>query len=667
MSTDDQGRKPAIRMPGSFLGNDRQDDSAAARAGTLPARPGGPVGPLQPRSRMDTPALAERAEGIGDSTLIGVKRPVGLASSHTSLGIHVLDEDLEPQMSSIDTDMAGAENTHAGFARSQQAASHWLDDMSSFLRSDTPAPAKSPFSSRTESQISRSQPVVAPGTIRGVAPQLTDELPDTPRPATSPQAPTVMRAVAAAPRTTVTDGRQAAAITRPHEAAALQSTPAPRPSSLGARSPVDPSPRGLVSQGPTSQPQSRQVPIAPRQTPVSTRPLLPINDVPHARNDVEDTAAGVMRRVKRKARPDTQTSSTATPTHAYSTSAHSEERKLWEAPARPVSQESTPAPARPVPPFSRSLFEEGDMGDAADDLAARPLGDQEQVTRSAGPPDEYFAKALRFDDTLLDRPSSAAAPVKAAPAGTARGVDWRLSMDDGDANDDTMGPMHEGHGPRSPLSSLPTAPMTRPNPSVSVPPYDFADTQRDMFADNAEPVATVRLGKPTGKYASQDTLPTVARPVSPPPAAVRRRAISEDLVTPGIHPMTPREYGALDTQPSQAVDGPVPRNTRPAPAAQPDDPFAMLTHGFDEDPLESVRKASSDGHPSVSNTTRPEAMRPEPAPLTSKPSVAPASGLLGRLRSMGTQPMTRDTIVALVIGVTVLFVALIFVFWALSQ
>jgi hypothetical protein len=280
------------------------------------------------------------------------------------------------------------------------------------------------------------------------------------------------------------------------------------------------------------------------------------------------------------------------------------------------------------------LSEEGDMGFHAEDRAARPLSEHEQVTRTVDVPGDMFSKALRLDDTLVDRPVVPDASPDEALQGTVRGVDWRPSADDraATATDDAVAPAQNSTRAVSPLASLPTAPMTRP-PASADRVDEFGETQSAAIVPGTASAAP-SIARATERLSWQDAMSGLAASNPLPQASLLDQAGEDGQTAPAASTVIDRDDAAMDGRTSATAES-------------------------------SGAGLSPNGAASASMGS--------PAPRTpvavpgGRPAPAQPSALVARLRSMGLPAMSRDTIVALVVGITVLFVALLFLFWVLAQ
>ncbi|MBU6160519.1 MAG: hypothetical protein KGO50_05315 [Myxococcales bacterium] len=574
--------------------------------------------------------------------------------------------------------------------------------MSAFLRTETPSPVRNPFSIRTDSQVSKTHPVVAPSTVRGVVPALRDEpmQPRTPSAAAQrppgggdrpepilddtvgrhdvrvpplddtvgrhdlrvpslddtvgrhdprmpslddtvgrhePRVPslddTVGRNGPRVPALDDTMGRHEAPFSRGTDSPSFRSTSEPRagwpnPSPVNAnqdRWNADAGPRAVATPPPEGG----------RQTPVATRPHMPLVAEPQAAVELPTDSAGVMRRVKRRPGASTGAPAAALLSQGAARS-HADEQGAQEPRIRPVV--GAPASGAYHLPVTSSdpLLEEGDMGSHADERAARPMGEHEQVTRIVDAPGDMFSKALRLDDTLVDRPVVPATAPAESPQGTVRGVDWRLSDDDRavTTTDDAVSTVQDATRSASPLASLPTAPMTRPTASADLVD-EFAATQSPAPAATW-PAARPNVAKRTEQLSWQDAMSVMQQSTAlPQPSPVH--STGEDApaarTTP---PVNASESGSNQGGPSAASEGP------------------------------GVGRASVAAGPPSAASDAPAPRQTAAAPVA-RPGVAQPSGFLDRLRSMGLPAMSRDTVVALVVGITVLFVALLFLVWVLAR
>ena len=344
---------------------------------------------------------------------------------------------------------------------------------------------------------------------------------------------------------------------------------------------------------------------------------MPLVAEPQAAAELPTDSAGVMRRVKR--RPGAATGAPAAALLSQGAArSHADEQGGQEPRIRPVV--GAPASGAYHLPVTSSdpLLEEGDMGSHADERAARPMGEHEQVTRTVDAPGDMFSKALRLDDTLVDRPVVPAAPPAEAPQGTVRGVDWRLSDDDRavTTTDDAVSTVQDAGRSASPLASLPTAPMTRPPASADLVD-EFAATQSPAPAATW-PAARPNVAKRTEQLSWQDAMSVMQQSTAPPQPSPVHSAGEDAPAARTTPPVNASESGSNQRGPSAKSDGgPAPRQTAAAPVA--------------------------------------------------RPGVSQPSGFIDRLRSVGLPAMSRDTVVALVVGITVLFVALLFLVWVLAR
>ena len=582
MSTDDQARKPAAKPLGEAL---EREHEAGARYGTLHAHPASLTGPDAPRVRPNDAPAPERVSGAPGGTLVGVNRAVGPGVSPTFSGTHGSRDGGSPQT---------AADAQAQPPSSAAASSDWLEDMSAFLRTETPSPVRNPFSVRTESQVSKTHPVLAAGTVRGVAPGIPDD-----------------------------QGQ-------PRTASAV----APAGQMVAARR--EPSPDDTVGRHELHSPSANDTVGRHELRAGSPDDTVGRHDAPfphHANVPALTDSAGVMRRVRRRPGLASGASVTATPTHAYSRS-HTEDPGSPGARLKPVVGSAASGSYNLPVTAADSLSEEGDMGPHAEDTAASPLGEHEQVTRTADAPGDMFSKALRLDDTLVDRPVVPAASPDEAPQGTVRGVDWRPSADEHAATitDDAVAPAQDATRAVSPLASLPTDPMTRP-PASADRVDEFGETQSAAIVSDAASAAP-SIARSTERLSWQDAMSGLAASNAPLQASLLDQAGEDGQAAPAASTVIDRDYGTMAGRTSATAEGSgaghSPNGAASASTGSPSPPTAVAVPG-------------------------------------GRPATAQPSALVARLRSMGLPAMSRDTIVALVVGITVLFVALLFLFWVLAQ
>ena len=638
MSTDDQGRKPAAKPLGEAL---EREHEAGARYGTLHAHPASLTGPDAPRVRPNEPPAPERASGTQGGTLLGVNRAVWQGSSQTVAGMHVSKDGASPP---------SAADAQAQPPSSAAASSDWLEDMSAFLRTETPSPVRNPFSVRTESQVSKTHPVLTAGTVRGVAAGLPDDQ-GQPRTASAvapagqlvaarrePSADdTVGRHELNAPSANDTVGRHELHSPSANDTVGRHELHSPSPNDTVGRHELNaPSANDTVGRHELHSPSANDTVGRHELRAGSPDDTVGRHDAPfphHANVPALTDSAGVMRRVRRRPGLVSGTSATATPTHAYSRS-HTEDPASPGARLKPVvgsvASGSYNLPVTAADPLS----EEGDMGGHAEDRAARPLSEHEQVTRTVDAPSDLFSKALRLDDTLVDRPVVPDASPDEAPQGTVRGVDWRPSTDDRAATTtgDAVAAAQDATRAVSPLASLPTAPMTRP-PASADRVDEFGETQSAAIVSDAAS-ATPSIARSTERLSWQDAMSGLAASNAPLQASLLDQAGEDGQAAPGVSLVTDRNYGAMAGRASATAEGSgaghSPKGAASASTGSPSPPTAVAVPG-------------------------------------GRPATAQPSALVARLRSMGLPAMSRDTIVALVVGITVLFVALLFLFWVLAQ
>jgi len=651
MSTDEQGRKQTVRAPGAPLEDERHPEVAGARQGTLHAHPGGLAVPGVPRFRPEEPAQPERATGVAGGTLAGGNRPFGLGSPQTLTGMHGSKEWIGPH-SAAAREREDAASVHAQPASSPKGSSDWLEDMSAFLRTETPAPVRNPFSIRTDSHVSKTHPVLAPGNVKGGAPAIRDE-PGQPRTPSAAAQPLPGVAVRHEPILDDTLGRHDPRLPSLDDRVGRNDLRVPTPgATMGRHDPRVPAPDATMGRdevsvaapedtvgrhGPRAASLDDNVgrhdaPLSPRtdaaagyvpapeagwQRPVATRPHTPLVAEPQAAVELPTDSAGVMRRVKR--RPGAASGAQAAALLSQgAVRLHADEQGAQGPRIRPVVGAPASGAYHLPAESSDPLLEEGDLGVHADERAARPLGEHEQVTRTVDAPGEMFSKALRLGDTLVDRPVVPAAAPAEAPQGTVRGLDWRLSDDDSavTSTDDAVSTVQDASRSASPLASLPTAPMTRPPASADLVD-EFAATQGPTPAATW-PAARPNVAKRTEQLSWQDAMSVMQQSTAPP-------------------------------------------HTSPVHSAGEDAPAARTTP-----PVNASESGSNQGGPSAKSDGGPAPRQTAAAPV-GRPGVAQPPGFLDRLRAMGLPAMSRDTVVALVVGITVLFVALLFLVWVLAR